>query len=196
MVCCVDPCDCGGKSSWPVGGPVTREDLPEFGVIDLPVPTNEIHPPPNPVPNIGSAYAAPACGRCGQYMPYGTVHACYAPGAKQGTSTEVRVTDAKTGGQKGQKAERHDLLPYDALDEVARIYGFGATKYADDNWALGFRWRLSAGALQRHMSLWMQGEDIDKESGYNHLGHVAWHALTLLAFTMRGLGTDDRKKSL
>lgn len=108
--------------------------------------------------------------------------------------SEVRITDPKTGGQKGQKAERYDLFPFDALDEVARVYHVGAQKYEEDNWLKGYRWRLSAGALLRHVARFMQGEDRDQETGCLHLAHAAWHCLTLLTFSLRKLGTDDRAK--
>jgi hypothetical protein len=107
---------------------------------------------------------------------------------------EVRVIDPVTGGQKGVKPERLDLIPFDALEEVGRVYGFGAGKYEDDNWLKGYKWRLSAGAMLRHVSRWMLGERNDKESGCHHLAHAAWHCLTLITFEIRGLGTDDRKK--
>ncbi len=107
-------------------------------------------------------------------------------------TTEVRIVDPKTGGEKGQKAERFDLLPYDALEEVARVYGIGARKYADDNWLKGYAWRLSLGALMRHVARFMLGEDRDPETGCLHLAHAAWHCLTVITFFMRGLGTDDR----
>ncbi len=105
---------------------------------------------------------------------------------------EVRITDPVTGGEKGQKPERFDLIPFDALEEVARVYGVGAQKYSDDNWLKGYAWRLSAGALLRHVARFMIGEDRDPETGCLHLAHAAWHCLTLLTFAMRGLGTDDR----
>ena len=109
---------------------------------------------------------------------------------------EVRITDAKTGGQKGQKPERFDLIPFDALEELARVYGIGASKYEDDNWLRGYRWRLSLGALMRHVARFMLGEDRDPETGCLHLAHAAWHCLTVITFFMRGLGTDDRAKVL
>jgi len=108
--------------------------------------------------------------------------------------TETRITDPVTGGQKGIKPERFDLIPFDALEELARVYGVGARKYEDDNWLRGYRWRLSAGALLRHVARWMIGEDRDAETGCHHLAHAAWHCLTLLTFHLRGLGTDDRAK--
>ena len=108
--------------------------------------------------------------------------------------TEERITDPVTGGAKGQKLARFDLIPWDALTQVAEVYGVGARKYDDDNWLKGYRWRLSAGALARHFALWSVGQDNDAETGIPHMAHCAWHCLTLLTYSMRGLGTDDRAK--
>jgi hypothetical protein len=116
----------------------------------------------------------------------------FCPLPLRAASVEVRVTDPKTGGQKGSKPERYDLLPWDALDEVARVYGFGATKYDDHNWLKGYKWSLTAAALARHFSKMMQGEDRDPESGCLHAAHIAWHCLTWITFFLRKLGTDDR----
>ncbi|MGH2954685.1 MAG: dATP/dGTP diphosphohydrolase domain-containing protein [Solirubrobacterales bacterium] len=104
---------------------------------------------------------------------------------------EERVTDPDTGGQKGQKLERFDLIPADAHAELARVYGKGARKYDDDNWRRGYRWRLSAGAMERHLNAWKRGESIDPETGCNHLIMSAWHCFTLYTFEAEGLGTDD-----
>lgn len=105
---------------------------------------------------------------------------------------EIRVTDPKTGGQKGVKAERMDLVPVEPLMELSRVYGFGAEKYDDFNYLLGYAWRLSLGAMLRHIMLWANGEDLDEESGLHHLAHAAWHCFTLQMFQRHELGTDDR----
>lgn len=94
-------------------------------------------------------------------------------------------------GQKGSKPQRYDLIPYDALDLVAEHFGRGADKYGARNWELGFDWGLSEAALGRHFSGHMQGEALDEE-GNSHLAAVAWHALCLLAYELRGVGTDSR----
>lgn len=109
-------------------------------------------------------------------------------------SGEERVVDPTTGAEKGQKLERFDLFPFDALEEIARVYGHGARKYAENNWLKGYRWSLSFGALLRHVARAMLGEDRDPESGCLHLSHAAWHCLALITYTLRKLGTDDRMK--
>lgn len=105
---------------------------------------------------------------------------------------EVRVTDEKTGGQKGAKLARLDLIPVYAQVEEAKVHGMGAAKYAPYNWRKGYDWSLSYGALQRHLLAFWNGEDLDPESGLPHLAHARWHTGALLEFLHYGLGNDDR----
>lgn len=110
-------------------------------------------------------------------------------------SNETRVIDPETGGEKGSKPERYDLIPSEAMDEVARVYGYGALKYDTHNWYRGYAYGLSIAALERHISLFKQNEDYDKESGLHHLAHAIFHCLTLIMFQRHSRGTDDRLKA-
>lgn len=114
---------------------------------------------------------------------------CPPPPASQG---EVRLTDEVTGAQKGMKPERFELLPWDALAEVARVYAYGATKYSARNWERGYPWTWSFSAACRHLWRWMIGETHDAETGLHHAAHACFHCLALVAYTLRGVGTDDR----
>ena len=105
---------------------------------------------------------------------------------------EVRITDPETGGEKGQKQARFDLIPADALWAIAEHFGRGAEKYADRNWEKGYDWSLSYSAMMRHAWAWWGGEDVDEETGSSHMVAVAWHALVLVANELRGNGTDNR----
>ena len=71
----------------------------------------------------------------------------------------------------------------------------GVQVSGDRNWERGYRWSLSVGALRRHLSAWLSGESVDPETGSNHLIAVAWHAIALFIFELRGLGTDDVRSS-
>ena len=109
-------------------------------------------------------------------------------------TNEIRTTSS-TGGEKGVKDERFDLIPADVMEELARHYGRGCQKYADRNWERGYKWSLSVAALERHLNLWKQRQDIDHDpeiGDFPHLVAVIWHACALLAFQKRGKGTDDR----
>lgn len=87
---------------------------------------------------------------------------------------------------------RYDLLPPDAIAELVRVYTIGATKYGDRNWENGMDWHRVYAALQRHAHRWWGGERNDPEDGQHHLSSVAWCALALLAYELRGVGRDDR----
>lgn len=88
---------------------------------------------------------------------------------------------------------RWDLLPFDALDEVAEVLRYGAKKYAARNWELGMRWGRLLAASLRHLTLWARGQDRDSESGHHHLAHAACCVLMLLALVRRKVGKDDRR---
>lgn len=112
------------------------------------------------------------------------------------SSTEHCVVDSTTGGKKGTKLARFDLIPPEPMWALAEHYGKGALKYEDRNWEKGYQWSLNVAALQRHLNLWLRGEDNDQETQSNHLIAIAWHAFALFVFSTRGLGTDDvRRKS-
>jgi len=106
--------------------------------------------------------------------------------------SEVRVRNERTGGEKGSKPERMDLVPPRPLLAVSRVYSFGATKYADWNWAKGYAWSLSYAACMRHLLAFWNGEDNDPESGEPHLAHAAFHLFTLLQFMQDHRDLDDR----
>lgn len=115
---------------------------------------------------------------------------------------EVRTTNEVTGGQKGVKLERFDLIPVRPLIAVARLYGFGAQKYESRNWERGYEWSKSYGALQRHSNAFWGGEDLiqqneagdDPTAGMPHMAAVAWHAFALLEFPFTHPELDDRPK--
>lgn len=104
---------------------------------------------------------------------------------------ETRVTSA-TGASKGTKEARYDLIPIPALDLLARLYGFGAKKYAEHNWRLGYDWSKSYAAAQRHMNAFWAGEDLDPESGVPHPINAAFHMFALATFLTEHPEFDDR----
>lgn len=105
--------------------------------------------------------------------------------------TEVRTTSA-TGGAKGVKEQRHDLLPRPALDRISEVYAFGAEKYADHNWRKRYEWSKSYAAAQRHMTAFWDGEDADEESGLSHLAHAGFHIFALLTWISQdGSGVEN-----
>lgn len=104
---------------------------------------------------------------------------------------EFRVT-SDTGGQKGSKEARFDLIPVVPLWEVAEVYGKGAEKYEDRNWERGYDWSLSFAALMRHAQRFWAGEDYDDETGKHHMASVVFHAMALMEFEHTHPEFDNR----
>lgn len=114
---------------------------------------------------------------------------------RMGDTGEVRTRNESTGGEKGVKLARMDLLPPDSLMRAAEHFGRGAQKYADRNWELGYEWSKSYGALLRHLMLWWDGEDTDEDESFgqfHHLDAVMFHALVLSRFAADHPELDDR----
>lgn len=87
---------------------------------------------------------------------------------------------------------RYDLIPPEALNELAKVYTKGAEKYGDRNWEKGMSWSRCFGSLCRHTWAFWRGEDYDEETGCHHLAMVAWNAFAILTYYLRKTGTDDR----
>ena len=132
---------------------------------------------------------------------------------------ETRTTSS-TGGQKGVKLARFDLIPAGPLRELAEHYGKGARKYDSHQWRKGYEWSKSIGAIGRHFNDFMAGRDYDvcsndpegcsfvtaegepfeptepdtcyNHTGSHHMAAVAWHSFLLLEFKDTHPGHDDR----
>lgn len=110
-------------------------------------------------------------------------------------TTEVRMVSA-TGGQKGVKIARYELMPAGPVYQVACLYGVGALKYPERNFESGYPYSQSFGALNRHLWAWWNGENLDPETGITHLASVVWNAFALMHFQLAGVGVDDRPPSV
>lgn len=92
-----------------------------------------------------------------------------------------------------QEKPMFHLLPWDAVGEVVKVFTFGAKKYGDHNWKKGFKYSRCLNSLLRHITAWASGENVDPESGLNHLAHAACNCLFLIYFQLHtSIGEDDR----
>lgn len=67
--------------------------------------------------------------------------------------------------------DRQDLIPKQILDWVGEVFGFGATKYSEDNWK-SVSMDKFMGAFNRHWASFQVGIDKDDESGLPHIAHA------------------------
>lgn len=79
--------------------------------------------------------------------------------------------------QKGMKYDSEkiqlELLSTKWLLGVGRVLTFGAKKYASHNWRKGIQQSRLLGASLRHILAYLDGEDLDQESGLSHLFHAS-----------------------
>lgn len=129
----------------------------------------------------------------GAYEPQFEHHVAV-PSKVEGTTPkgEVRTVNESTGGEKGMKPARFDLLPASPLIQVAEHYGKGAEKYEDRNWERGYEWSKSFAAMQRHAWAFWNGETYDPETGSHHLAAVCFHAMAMMEWTETHPELDDR----
>lgn len=87
---------------------------------------------------------------------------------------------------------RYDLMEPYAQQELARVFTFGANKYAPNNWLKGMDWTKCLASLKRHVAAWEMGQDFDDETKCFHMAHAAWNALALVTYTKYAPQFDDR----
>lgn len=89
------------------------------------------------------------------------------------------------------------LIPSHSIFSTGRALTYGAKKYNNYNYKVGegLDWDKIYSALLRHLFKWIGGEDIDKESGLNHLDHVGACTSILQDLVFSGIGHDSRFES-
>lgn len=78
-----------------------------------------------------------------------------------------------------------EILPFEALIEIAKVMGLGAEKYGKYNWKMMKDKTRYEGALLRHYASFQMGEMYDEETGLSHLAHLGCNALFLLYFFLQ-----------
>ena len=103
---------------------------------------------------------------------------------------------AKGTGTKFDKGKlRYDLIPPGPLREIAKVLTDGANVHGDYNWSEvpEAKARYTA-ALMRHLEDWRAGDTFDKETGQNHLAHLATNAIFLLYLDQKNESKSSEPK--
>jgi len=96
------------------------------------------------------------------------------------TCTEQTGWENATQGLKfDQDKPRMDLLDAYAIEQLALVLGFGAQKYAANNWRKGISYGRLLAAILRHAFAILRGEWLDGETGLSHAAHIQCTAMFL-----------------
>ena len=99
----------------------------------------------------------------------------------------------ETGGLKFDEGKPPmGLLDRYALEEVAKVMGYGANKYKAHNWREGLAYSRLYDAALRHIWAFIDLEDNDPESGLPHIAHAICMLMFLLRMTRDRKYLDDR----
>ena len=100
------------------------------------------------------------------------------------------VTNTGAGGRKFDSGKlQYGLVPPNALKETVKVLTLGAEKYDRNNWKkVPDAQARYYDALQRHLWDWFAGEQLDPETGINHLAHAMCNIMFLLE---RDLYTEE-----
>lgn len=99
---------------------------------------------------------------------------------------------SEAGHYDSGKIGLHFILAMPGLDKVALVGDYGAKKYDQWNYTKGMPWMKLLGSCSRHLTAFIRGEDLDKESQLPHLAHLAYNALMLLGYMECHKSLDDR----
>ena len=99
------------------------------------------------------------------------------------------------------KGSKHDagkaplhMIPEEALIGMAEAFAFGANKYGKFNYKKGLEITRLTDSLRRHALAFLQGEDLDPESGLHHTKHILANAAMLEYTRLHRPEMDDRYK--
>jgi hypothetical protein len=102
-----------------------------------------------------------------------------------------RLGDWQRGAPHGDFLHEALLSLDQPLIQAARVFEFGAKKYAAWNWLKGMAWSIPLACAQRHALAIMRGELLDDDSGLSHEGHLACNLIMLMQFELTFPQGDD-----
>lgn len=107
---------------------------------------------------------------------------------------EPKMNPKYVQAQKDGKV-RMECLATSVLASEARVLAHGADKYGARNWRLDeILASTYEGAMMRHLFAWINGEDLDPDSGEPHLSHLRACAAVVMDADSFGKLVDDRNR--
>lgn len=97
--------------------------------------------------------------------------------------TDTKKVELTAAVRYNKGKTRFDLIPPEFIREVAEVFTFGSQKYEANNWK-GFNAQQKEeikASLLRHIYSYLEGEELDPESGLHHLAHAGCN-LAFLAY--------------
>lgn len=65
-----------------------------------------------------------------------------------------------------------EYLRLDGIEEMCRVFKFGASKYGKENYLKGHHVDQLTSAALRHLLAYQDGQEHDPETGFRHIAHA------------------------
>jgi len=99
------------------------------------------------------------------------------------------------GSRFNEGKHKWGLVDFEAFQGMVKVLEFGAEKYDAFNWRKGLKVVGICESMLRHTFAYLNGEDIDPESGLPHVAHIQCNAMFLGRMDMEP-EMDDRYKHI
>lgn len=93
------------------------------------------------------------------------------------------ITGSITGLRYNEGKLPWHLVDFRALKSMVEVLEYGAKKYAEDQWKKGLSLKEIRDSFLRHVIEWNSGQEVDSESGKDHIGHMMCNLLFYEYFT-------------
>ena len=111
--------------------------------------------------------------------------------------TRLTAKDTNPKDSVGVKKVPMSTVPTQVVMEIGLAMLEGARKYGRHNYRIaGVRASVYYDALQRHINQWWEGEDVDPDSGLNHVTKAISTLVVLRDAMLNDMMTDDRPPSV
>ena len=135
------------------------------------------------------------CAECG--FIYGEEYAKKCACKKERESTSMEKKDTNPKDAVGTKKVSISVIPAEVIAEIGLGQLEGARKYARHNYReAGVRASVYYDAVFRHLMAWWEGEDIDPDSGLNHVVKAICCLIVLRDSMINENWVDDRPPKL
>lgn len=107
-----------------------------------------------------------------------------------------KVNESPTGSKRFNegKPEVSQLDPRFIM-ALADLMTKSAKKYGRYNWSKGQEYHTPFDSCQRHLLKWISGEDVDSESGMNHLLHAAANIMIMWTSQQKNIKELDTRNN-
>jgi hypothetical protein len=104
------------------------------------------------------------------------------------------VTDNASRFNNGKIQLSYIVQAPNAIAGVSKVFEFGANKYSRGNWKKGLPPLDVSDSLLRHLTSYVNGEDLDPESNLPHVDHILANAIFLSEFFRTHPELDNRNE--